>query len=141
MPDLRVSDVVCNYLSGYFNNHHRRFPKTALHSHCLTIVPQHYRHIHTGQLPYRETKYPGARDLQTRLSCTGCCQNPIRFQALDVYVWSADRHQPTSSPRMQSNVGPMCCCSSASHGGNNSCFRSRQATRWHWLVFRAQNYD
>ena len=69
-PRLRcdggISDVVCNYLSGYFNNHHRRFPKTALHYHCLTIVPQHYRHLHPGQLPYRESKYPGVRDLQTR---------------------------------------------------------------------------
>ena len=43
-PGPVVATVQCqglNYLSGYFNNHHHRFPKTALHSHCLTIVPRH----------------------------------------------------------------------------------------------------
>ena len=72
---LHVSDMICNDLADYFNSHRlhhrRRSLETVLHAHRLTIVPQHYRHLHIGHLLYWLPMYPGAGDLQTRLSPTG----------------------------------------------------------------------
>ena len=71
---LHVSDMLCNDLADYFNSHRlhhsRRSLKKVLHAHRLTIVPQHYRHLHIGHLPYRVPMYPIAGYLQTRRSPT-----------------------------------------------------------------------
>ena len=116
---LGLNDTIGNDLPDSFNSHrlhhHRRSLKTVLRVHRLTIVPQHYRHLHIGHLLSRVPMYPGAGDHHTRWSHTGHWLVPIRLQLLGVDLWSADRHRPTSSPRMQTDV--YYCRSSASRGG------------------------
>ena len=61
---LGLNDMNGNDLADSFNSHrlhhHRRFLKTVIRVHRLTIiVPQHYHHLHIVHLLSRVSMYPG----------------------------------------------------------------------------------
>ena len=102
-----VLSVMTWPISSIFNacmHHRRRSLKSVLHTHHMSIFPPHCHHLHIEHIIYRAPMYPGAGDLHTRWSRTGYWLDLIRFQVLDVDMWPADRHQPTPSPRMQTDI-------------------------------------